>query len=382
MKMANSDVKAEEISDASNKTNDETKTNENEEKIDKKPLTDEIKAQVVRQVEYYYGDINLPRDKFLKEQTELDDGWVPITVLLTFNRLNKICSDEEAIGQAISESNSTLLNVSDDLKKIRRSPDLPVPEFNNERKEELQKRTAYAKGFPATATLEELMKYFLVHGENDAIHMRHYVDKATKKPVFKGSVFVIFKDVETCKKFIEVEEVKYNDTPITRKWQTAYFDEKKIEREERSAKRGRGKKEPNAEEKVEHKFPKGSILHMEGFTNEETAREKIKSKIEEVHGSEPAYITFNKGDKEGYVRFGKENEAVEFLEKVTDNKIELDGNELQLKVLEGEEEETFLTNLSATLGKIRQQNRNNKNSRGRKRKGFGGDGPRSKHQRK
>lgn len=35
---------------------------------------------------YYFGDHNLPRDKFLKEQLQLDDGWVTLETMLKFNR--------------------------------------------------------------------------------------------------------------------------------------------------------------------------------------------------------------------------------------------------------------------------------------------------------
>ena len=33
------------------------------------------------QVEYYFGDFNLPRDKFLQEETKSDDGWVNAWIL-------------------------------------------------------------------------------------------------------------------------------------------------------------------------------------------------------------------------------------------------------------------------------------------------------------
>lgn len=36
--------------------------------------------------QYYFGDHNLPRDKFLKEQIQLDDGWVTLETMLKFNR--------------------------------------------------------------------------------------------------------------------------------------------------------------------------------------------------------------------------------------------------------------------------------------------------------
>lgn len=37
-------------------------------------------------LQYYFGNHNLPRDKFLKEQIKLDDGWVPLEVMIKFNR--------------------------------------------------------------------------------------------------------------------------------------------------------------------------------------------------------------------------------------------------------------------------------------------------------
>lgn len=37
-------------------------------------------------LQYYFGDHNLPRDKFLKEQLQQDDGWVPLETMLKFNR--------------------------------------------------------------------------------------------------------------------------------------------------------------------------------------------------------------------------------------------------------------------------------------------------------
>ena len=37
-------------------------------------------------LQYYFGDFNLPRDKFLKEQIKLDEGWVPLEIMIKFNR--------------------------------------------------------------------------------------------------------------------------------------------------------------------------------------------------------------------------------------------------------------------------------------------------------
>lgn len=378
MANANGDVKTEETV----KEKDEPKTGDKVKIVEEiTELTEEKTEQIIRQLEYYFGDINLPRDKFLKEQTQLDDGWVPLNVLLTFKRLREICDDAEKIADVVSNSNSDLLKVSDDRKKLRRNPDLELPEYNDDRRKELMQRTAYVKGFPREEKLGKIIKYFEPHGPTECVNMRHYFDKATKESIFKGSVFVIFKDVDTCKKFVEAEgEMKYNDTVLIRKWQADYLEEKKKEREEIKANRGRGKKTQDSEEPKKHTFPKGVILFMEGFTKDDTTREAIKKKVLDITGSEPAFVTFDKGNKDGYIRFAEENGAVEFVNKLTDNKVEIDGNDVTVKVLEGDEEETFLINLSETLSKMRAQGKNSK--RGRKRKGGSMDTPRSKYGRK
>lgn len=45
-----------------------------------------VPKQIFLFLQYYFGNHNLPRDKFLKEQIKLDDGWVPLEVMIKFNR--------------------------------------------------------------------------------------------------------------------------------------------------------------------------------------------------------------------------------------------------------------------------------------------------------
>ena len=55
--------------------------------------TEELEAKIVRQIEHYFGDYNLPRDKFLKETIKEDDGWVPMDTMLKFQRLAALSAD-------------------------------------------------------------------------------------------------------------------------------------------------------------------------------------------------------------------------------------------------------------------------------------------------
>lgn len=64
------------------------------------------------------------------------------------------------------------LQVSDDKKKIRRSPDLPLPVMNEERRQELMSRTVYCKGFPRDdTTLDNLLEFFSSYGSIENIQV-------------------------------------------------------------------------------------------------------------------------------------------------------------------------------------------------------------------
>jgi lupus La protein len=55
-------------------------------------------------LQYYFGDINLPRDKFLQEQIKLEDGWIPLEVMLKFKRLASLTTDPDVIVTALEAS--------------------------------------------------------------------------------------------------------------------------------------------------------------------------------------------------------------------------------------------------------------------------------------
>lgn len=38
--------------------------------------------KVVRQVEYYFGDLNLQRDTFLMDEMKKDEGWISLDTMM------------------------------------------------------------------------------------------------------------------------------------------------------------------------------------------------------------------------------------------------------------------------------------------------------------
>lgn len=100
----------------------------------------------------------MQRDKFLIEQTKLDEGWIPMTVMLNFKQLAALSKKVDVILKALEKS--TLIEISEDRKKIRRSPNCPLPEYNEEYRKAQEARTVYVKGFPLTDTNIDKLKVF------------------------------------------------------------------------------------------------------------------------------------------------------------------------------------------------------------------------------
>lgn len=189
----------------------------------------------------------MQKDKFLIEQTKLDDGWIPMTIMLNFKQLINLSKNVDVILKALESSD--LLEISEDKKKIRRSTSHPLPEYNEEYRKTQEAKTVYVKGFPLTdTTIEKLKVFFAPYKPFDTIvvcifvlaleivkhqkcyillclsiethslsQMRKYQDKE-KNLKFKGSIFVQFQTIDVAKAFMNVESVKFNDAELIRKW--------------------------------------------------------------------------------------------------------------------------------------------------------------------
>lgn len=81
-------------------------------------------TNIKKQVEFYFSDSNFRKDTFLRTAADSDpEGFVPIKILLTFNKLKALTTVEEDVAAAIEGSSTVVLNDSRD--KIRRASPLP-----------------------------------------------------------------------------------------------------------------------------------------------------------------------------------------------------------------------------------------------------------------
>ncbi|XP_023173433.1 la protein homolog [Drosophila hydei] len=358
--------KVEEVVESETGKNGDVKKDEPE-----APAAEEYSKQeraIIRQVEYYFGDANLHRDKFLSEQiTKNEGGWVPLSVLVTFKRLASLSTDFEEIVNALNKSDEGLVEISEDKQKLRRHPERPVPEHNEERRKEIQERTVYAKGFPLESQMTEILDFVSAFNKVVNVTMRKHYDKPTKSYKFKGSIFVTFEKKEQAKEFLEKDKLAYKERELLRKWQIDYLKEKQEEYQKKNEKR-KNKKEAKPEPEIE--LPKNAIVVFEGAPDT-VSREEIREAFEKVKDFDIAYIEFNKGDTKGSVRLTEADAAEKYIAKVEDAKLKFnDEVSLTLRKANEDEEKEFLDKAIEFMKKRRDFSRGKNNKRfGRKRHG-------------
>ncbi|CAN7944137.1 unnamed protein product, partial [Ixodes hexagonus] len=292
-------------------------------------------------LQYYFGDFNLPRDKFLREKVKLDEGWVPIETLLTFNRLRSLTEEESKVADAVHQS--SLLEVSTDGKKVRRSPDKPLPESSTERQQKLGELTVYAKGFPTTATIDDLLEFFGQFGRCLNVFMRRL--PSTRK--FKGSVFATFDKEEDAKRFVSQEGLKYNELELTRRFKKDHQQEKKKARDARLAEKAqKQQKQQESAQEEETEIVLGCLLRLEGL-GETTSWESIKQALAPY--AEVAFVDYARGKPEAVIRFAEEGSAQAVVGKLgaLEEPLSVDGTPVKTSVLEGDEEAEYWKRLAA-----------------------------------
>uniref|UniRef100_A0A182QIZ7 Lupus La protein n=1 Tax=Anopheles farauti TaxID=69004 RepID=A0A182QIZ7_9DIPT len=334
-----------------------------EENTENSETVSKTEAAIIRQLEYYFGDANMAKDKFMKDQIAKEEGgWVPLDVLLTFKRLKALSEDKKVIVDAIAKSDEGLIEISEDREKLRRHPERPLPEMNEQLRQEIYGRTVYVKGFAPQhgTTMDELVEFFEPHEKVTNIVMRKYHDKPTKKYLFKGSVLVTFVNKEQCEKFLAQGPYKYKGKELICKMQNDYYESKKEEIKQRADKiEERRRKKEEGNNALLAQLPTGACVFLEGF-GKETTRESIKAAILALDDTlEFAYIDFQKGDERGYVRFNKADAGKQLLEKLTDNKIKIDDVEITAELLVDDKETEYLKKIAEEQAK-RKANAKNK----------------------
>lgn len=156
----------------------------------------DLAEKIRRQVEFYFSDVNVAKDVFLKSKMAEDpEGFISFEVLLTFNRLNSLTKDPKVLAEALAGSDKLVLH-SEGLS-VRRKDALPESIQTDE-------QTVYVKPVPEAASLEQLQAFFSGYGTVLAVWRRYFQGSNKDAPAAsrtKPSVFVVFASKAEAEKF-------------------------------------------------------------------------------------------------------------------------------------------------------------------------------------
>jgi len=170
------------------------------------PLDESKAKSVLRQVEFYFSDSNLPRDKFLRETVEQsDDGLVSLALICSFSRMKshlgldaavkpETVPEETVLAVAEVLRRSSVLRVSEDGKKIGRASELLEPD---EIIAQVDSRTVAASPLPYNVKLEDVQSFFAQYAKVNSVRLPRHI--ANKKH-FCGTALVEFSEEEEAKK--------------------------------------------------------------------------------------------------------------------------------------------------------------------------------------
>ncbi|KAM5309419.1 la-related protein 7 isoform 2-T5 [Glossophaga mutica] len=174
------------------KAMEEESTEKKEVEKKKRSRVKQVLADITKQVDFWFGDANLHKDRFLREQIEKSrDGYVDISLLVSFNKMKKLTTDEKLIARALKSSAVVELDLEG--TRVRRKKPL------GERPQDEDERTVYVELLPKNVNHSWIERVFGKCGNVVYISIPHY--KSTGDP--KGFAFVEFETKEQAAKAIE-----------------------------------------------------------------------------------------------------------------------------------------------------------------------------------
>ncbi|XWS70340.1 hypothetical protein CRYUN_Cryun03dG0039600 [Craigia yunnanensis] len=171
-------------------------------------LGEDTAKAVLRQVEFYLSDSNIPRDDFLKKKiSESEDGMVSLALICSFskmrghlNLMDMKADDVPALTlKAVAETlrTSSSLKVSEDGKKVGRRTELLEPA---ELIEQLDSRTIAASPFECNVQREDVEAFFGQYAKVNSVRLPGHL---SHKKYFCGTALIEFSAEEDAQRVLE-----------------------------------------------------------------------------------------------------------------------------------------------------------------------------------
>ncbi|CAN1218704.1 La protein 1 [Linum perenne] len=227
-------------------------------------LDENTVKEVLRQVEFYFSDSNLPRDKFMTETvTSSEDGMVSLALICSFARmrgylkLGEIKPEDvpedtlKAVAEVLAKSASVKL--SEDGKKVGRVSPLMKPE---EIVEQLDGRTVAVSPLPFDANREALRSFFSQYGTVNSVRLPNHI---ADRKVFSGTALVEFSTDDEAEKVLS-QSLTFAGAELELKPKKEFDAERAQKTEEFKAANPQWKEDQQNNSSPKSNYPKGLIV--------------------------------------------------------------------------------------------------------------------------
>lgn len=318
--------------------------------------------------------------RFLLQKTrEADDGLVPISLLCTFSRMRHLLGlkdttvPEETVGEvARALEQSDQLAMSDDKQRVGRKEAMGDPA---EIEREIEARSLYVKPFPIETTMDDIRSFFSQLKPVRSVRLRRH----NKSKDFKGDAFVEFRSEEDAKEVAQMSGLYHAGASLIMQPKRDFIDQKKRERElahEAQPKHPgedgpttRVNEDEHADDNPIHEegFTKGLLVHFEldGAASPDLSREAVMEETKRVGSVQ--FVDFDRGSREGIVRFQFPEDAATFADKVHHRHVTLGGVPATARRLEGQEEVDYWRTLYKRKREKREERAHQRGGKGKPR---------------
>jgi len=122
--------------------------------------------KIMKQVEFYFSEENLPSDKFLLKKLD-GDQTVTLDTIMSFKRIKKLSADADTVRSAINQS--AIVHVCEDGNRVGRIEPLELEAS----REEVNDRTVIAQNLPVDASIDSLTELFSKVGLVRVVRVKH-----------------------------------------------------------------------------------------------------------------------------------------------------------------------------------------------------------------
>ncbi|CAI2172660.1 17796_t:CDS:2 [Funneliformis geosporum] len=302
------------------------------------PLTpdqiEEEKKKILRQVEYYFSDMNLPKDRFLNEvRSKNPKGWIPLKMICKFKKM-QVYKDYNLIVETLRES-PNLLEVDEKGEHVRRKTPVMI-DIPQHIKDSTIWRSIYVKGFNKEEIdsnyEKEVASFFSQFSKVEKSFARRKDDGT-----YKDSFFVQFVSHEEAKKVSEMI-LSYKDAKLHIMMKFDYCEMKCIEKGLDPNTMRLQKPTVKKEKRPHTKMASGCLLHFEGAGPNSTYS-TIRTQMHNDFG-EVIFVQYDPQTLSGVIQFEKPI-AHEVIESPSFEKLRFDNVQPKLRVLKDEEEKEY-----------------------------------------